>query len=116
MYKLILKIALGGVLLFAFTCTAAGQDTAEQTEQESGTATKILNGTARTTYIVVGTTARYGWKATKFTAGKVVKPVIVKAAPAAGKFLLKQSGTVIKKSFPVIKKTAFTYLKFRLSP
>ena len=41
--------------------------------------------------VVVRSAAKAGWWTTKFAANHVAKPVIVKAAPAAGKYALKQS-------------------------
>ena len=91
-------------------------DASAQDRNDGGTARKIANGTAKTGVIVVGTAAKYTWKAAKFTAGKVAKPIIVKSAPKVGKFALKQSGRAAKKSLPVVKKFAITYLKLRFSP
>ncbi|NNE66853.1 MAG: hypothetical protein HKN33_09825 [Pyrinomonadaceae bacterium] len=107
----LIKLALACAFTALFALTANGQS---NDSTQSGTARKVLNGTAKTSVIVVGQTAKYTWKATKFTAGKVAKPIVVKAAPATGKFMLKQSGRAVKKSVPIVKKFAVTYLKFRI--
>ena len=110
MHKLIRNIALTGGILFVLSVTVSGQ------AGKTGTAKKVLNKTAKTTIVVVGTTAKYTWKASKFTAGKVAKPIIVKSAPATGKFVLRQTGNAVKLTFPLVKRFAVTYLKLRLSP
>lgn len=106
MNRTISKFVLLGGMLLVFSFAAHGQT------DKPGTTEKVLGGAARTTYVVVGTTAKYGWKTTKFTAKHVVKPVATKAAPAVGKFAFKQSAAAVKLSFPVVKKAVITYLKF----
>ncbi|MDH3492553.1 MAG: hypothetical protein OEM82_03310, partial [Acidobacteriota bacterium] len=110
MIRLFLNTVLTGGFLLALSVSATGQ------AKPNGTARKLLNGTAKTTVVVVGQSAKYGWKATRFTAGKVVRPIVVKSAPKAGKFTLRQTTLLIKGSIPVVKKFAVTYLKFRFSP
>jgi hypothetical protein len=110
MQKLIFKITLLGGILFASVLTVTGQDA------DSSRARKAVAGTAKVGVVVIGTAAKYSWKATKFTGKHVAKPVIIKGAPAVGKFALKQSGNIVKRTVPVVRKFAVTYLKFRLSP
>ena len=110
MSKILFKIALACALFLALSLTASGQ-----TQKNDG-AKSVLNKSARTSVVIVGTTAKYTWKATKFTADKVAKPIIVKSAPKIGKFALRQSGKAAKRSMPILKKLAITYLKLRFSP
>jgi hypothetical protein len=63
--------------------------------------------------VIVGTSAKYTYKAAKFTAVKVAKPIIVKAAPKAGKFVLKQTGKAVKASIPISKKLFIRYIKYK---
>ena len=98
-----------------FLCCVFATETKAQ-EKEPTRARVVLNKTAKAGVFVVGKTAKYSWKATKFTAGKVVKPAITTATPAVGKFAKDQTGRVVKRSFPVVKRLAITYLKFRFSP
>jgi hypothetical protein len=110
MKKFILRTALLSAIVFvASICVSAQTD-------ESSRVRKVVGGTAKVGVVVVGSAAKYSWKATKFTAKHVAKPIVVKAVPAVGKFALKQTGRVVKRSVPVVKKFAITYLKFRLSP
>ena len=93
--------------MFALSASASAQN------ETKGTATKLLNGTGKTAVVVVGQTAKYTWKAAKFTTGKVAKPIVVKSAPAFGKFAFRQTGNAVKIAIPVVKKFAITYLKLK---
>ncbi len=87
-----------------------------QDKVKKNVALKTLNISKKVTYVVVGNSAKYTWKAAKFTGKHVAKPIIVKSAPKVGKFMLKQSGTAIKKSFPVGKKLFIKYIKYKFLP
>ncbi|MCB1023467.1 MAG: hypothetical protein KDB79_03700 [Acidobacteria bacterium] len=78
--------------------------------------TKSLKAAKTVAVIVVGETAKFSYKATKFTAKNVAKPLIVKSAPAVGKFMLKQSGNAVKTTLPLIRKIAVKYIKYKLLP
>ncbi|MEZ5305841.1 MAG: hypothetical protein R2684_01715 [Pyrinomonadaceae bacterium] len=111
MKNLIFKLLLLSGMLVAFSTVSNAQ-----AENAKNPVNKLASATAKTGVVVIGSAAKLTWQATKFTAGKVAKPLVVKAAPQAGKFALKQSGTVVKKAMPVVRKLAVTYLKLRLGP
>ena len=110
MHKQISRLALLAAMLLAFSLIANAQT------KQNGTTKKVLKGTAKTGVVVIGSAAKYTWKATKFTSGKVVKPLLVKSAPAAGKFTWKQSRKAARFTFPLVRKFAVTYLRFRGFP
>jgi hypothetical protein len=84
--------------------------------QNKNLAQKSLSVSKKATVIIVGNSAKYAYKATKFTAGRVAKPVIVKSAPGVGKFVLKSSGLTLKKTFPLGKKLFIKYIKYKFLP
>lgn len=83
-----------------------------QTEKKNA-AVKTLSIAKKTGVVVVGSAAKFGYKATKFTTTKVAKPIIVKSAPAVGKFMLKKTGYTAKKSLPIAKKLFIKYVKYK---
>lgn len=93
---------------FLILGTAANAQTVEKNIAE-----KTLSVAKKTGVIVVGSAAKFSYKATKFTATKVAKPIIVKSAPAIGKFMLRQTGYTVKKSVPVAKKLFIKYVKYK---
>jgi len=107
MYRNLFKI-----LIFAAFFLLLGNAANAQTVKRNA-AQKTLTVAKKTGVIVVGSAAKFGYKATKFTATKVAKPIVVKSAPAVGKFMLKQSGYTVKKSFPVAKKLFIKYVKYK---
>ncbi len=84
--------------------------------QQKNLAQKSLSVSKKATVIIVGNSAKYSYKATKFTASKVAKPIIVKSAPKVGMFLLKKSGYTAKKAFPVGRKLFVKYIKYKFLP
>lgn len=50
-----------------------------------------MKGTGKAAVIVVGSAGKVVWATTKFAAKRVAKPILVKAAPAVGKFIIKKS-------------------------
>lgn len=85
-------------------------------EADNPVVVKTVNAAKTVTYIVVGETAKFTYKAAKFTAKNAAKPIIVKATPAVGKFMLKQSGKAVKTSIPLITKIAVKYVKYKFLP
>ena len=92
MSKLLFKILSVSAFFLVLSFSANAQTS------EKNAASKTLNIAKKTGVIVVGGAAKFGFKATKFTATKVAKPIVVKSAPAVGKFMLKKSGYTVKKS------------------
>ncbi len=84
--------------------------------QNKNLAQKSLSVSKKATVVIVGQSAKFGYKATKFTAKRVAKPIIVKSAPRAAKFVFKQTGNVIKTSYPVVKKLFVKYVKYKIIP
>ena len=107
MYRNLFKI-----LIFAAFFLLLGNAASAQSV-EKNTAQKTLSVANKTGVIVVGSAAKFGYKAIKFTATKVAKPIVVKSAPAVGKFMLRQTGYTVKKSFPVAKKLFVKYVKYK---
>ncbi|NNF00893.1 MAG: hypothetical protein HKN25_17890 [Pyrinomonadaceae bacterium] len=105
------KTLLTAVFMFIFSLSANAQDSTK-----TNAALRSLNVSKKVTYVVVGKSAKYTWKATKFTAGRVAKPIIVRSAPAVGKFMLKKSGYAAKKSLPIARKLFIKYVKYKLIP
>lgn len=78
-------------------------------------AKKTLTVSGKVTYLIVKETAKASWKTTAFTAKEIAAPVakaiFVKALPKITLYLIKQSGTTLKKATPIATKAAITYLK-----
>ena len=112
----ILKTLLLGIFVLTL-CTAANAQTKKSTGE------KVLVATGKVAVIIVGRTAKITYQTAKFTgkefikpmATNIAKPLIVKVAPKVTIFLLKQTGTVLKKAIPIGQKLLVTYLKTRLS-
>jgi len=96
--------------LVALATSANAQDS------EQSTAKKTLKTGKKVVVVVVGRTAKLTYKATKFSADKIAKPIIVKSAPKVAGFALKQTGKTIKTSFPVVKKLFIQYVKYKFLP
>jgi hypothetical protein len=124
-----LKIASNSIILFvSLLCLF----TAAQAQSKAGGAGNPLIVGLKTTgsitkevaVIVVGQTAKVGWKATKFTAKElaapaaksIIKPLVVKAAPKAGQFMLKQTGNAVEKGVPIAAKLLIKYIKYKIVP
>lgn len=84
--------------------------------QNKKIAKNTLSVSKKATVIVVGNAAKFSFNATKFTAKKVAKPLIVKATPKVAKLLLGNTKTIVKKGFPVAKSAFIKYIKYRFSP
>lgn len=109
MPKKYLRAAVSGLfLLLLFSVDAAGQD--------RNAVEKTLRTTGKVTVIVVGKTAEASYKTAKFAARRIVKPVVVRSAPKAGKFVVRQGGRALKRSFPVGRKLFFKYVRYRIGP
>ncbi len=106
------RILLNAIVLCAFFLVFSSNTKAQQ----NNIATKTVKATAKTGVVIVGKSAQFTYKAAKFTTKKVAKPIIVKSAPKVGKFMLNQSGKLIKSSFPVAKKLFIKYVKYKFSP
>ncbi|MEZ5344547.1 MAG: hypothetical protein R2681_03230 [Pyrinomonadaceae bacterium] len=104
------RTLLFAVFLILFALSSNAQ------EPDNAAAVKTLNAAKTVTVVVVGESAKFTYKATKFSAKNVAKPIVAKAAPAAGKFVLKQSGKVVKRSIPVMAKIAVKYAKYKFLP
>ena len=98
------KILFYIFLVAVFCCLAAV--TANAQISKTSFTRKTLAVTQKTGVIVVKSAAKGSYKATKFAAGKVAKPIVVKAIPAAGKF-------VVKKSLPLGRKLFVKYIKYK---
>jgi len=123
------RLLIAGVFLLAL-CTFANAQKSPKQLQNSGKQTQsaevrepspvaqVINLSGQIAVIIVGQTAKAGWKATKFTTSEVVKPVLkgifLKAAPKLTAFGLRLTGRAIKKGLPVAQKLAVTYLRTRL--
>lgn len=102
--KAFLKIALSSCALFVLT-GAVNAQAQKATGRPVSQSTSLARRSAKAVVIVVGSAAKAGSGATKF-AGKhvalpIAKTLFVKAAPAIGKFALKQSA---KHLLPMILK------------
>jgi hypothetical protein len=84
--------------------------------QKTNLANQTLKATSKATVVIVGKSAKYSYKAAKFTTKHIARPIIVKSAPKIGKFALKTSGSIIKKSYPVGKNLFLKYVKYKFSP
>ncbi len=96
------------VFVPAFGIVASAQ------ESKPSPTERVLIKTGNATAAVAGQSAKLTYKAAKFTAGKIAKPIIVNSAPAVGKFILKQTGRTIKVSVPVGKKLFIKYIKYKV--
>lgn len=110
MGKYLPKLAFLCLALLAFASSAYAQDS------KQSAAKRTLNTGKRVVVVVVGQTAKFTYKATKFSADKIAKPIIVKSAPKVAGFALKQTGKTIKTSFPVVKKLFIRYIKYKFIP
>lgn len=93
MKRTIFNISLIGALALFAAWTVPAQDSAKRSGQKSGQSSSAAATAAKVPVIVVGSAAKLTWATTKFTTKHLAKPVakaaIVKAAPAATKFILK---------------------------
>ena len=110
MPKLLSKTLFLTAIFIAFQLSANGQ------ESKRNLALKTLVVGKKASVFVVKKSAKVGYKVTKFTAVKIAKPIIVKSAPKVAKFTLKQSGNILKRSFPIGKKLFVKYIKYKFLP
>ncbi len=106
------RILFRTILFSVFLCIFSLSTNA----QKKNIAAHALSASKKTTVIVVGQTAKLTYKVTKFTVKRVAKPIIVKSAPKTGKFVLKQTGNVIKRSYPFGKMLFIKYVKYKFLP
>lgn len=72
--------------------------------------------------VVLKETGKAAWKTTKFAAANlaepaannILKPLVLKAAPKATGFMLKQTGNALQKGLPAAGRLLVTYLKYKL--
>jgi len=107
-----LRILLQTILLSGFLCLFSLITNA----QKANIGMRTLQASKNTTVVVARQTAKLTFKVTKFAAKKVAKPIIVKSAPKAGKFMLRQTGKVIKRSYPIGKSLFIKYVKYKFMP
>ena len=98
--KKFIKFILPLCAVLVFSSAVNAQSRPANTKDDYGSAaTTILKGTGKVGVIVVGSAAKVAWGVTKFTAKHVVKPIaktlFVRAAPTAGKFVLKKSAKYV---------------------
>jgi uridylate kinase len=116
MLKNLQNLLIFCVVMFTFSVFANAQS------DENPQPNVIIVGAKKTAQVfgkgavvVVGETAKVAWKATKFAAVEVAEPtakiIVVKATPKVTKFLISQSGTIIKHGTPIAKRLLLTYLK-----
>ena len=103
-------------ILFLALFLLAGYISANAQTEKKDTVQRSFGATKKVAVIVIGKPAKYGYKATKFTANKIAKPIIVKSAPRVGQFVWKNSKSFTKRIFPVIKTLVIKYVKYKLIP
>jgi transcription antitermination factor NusG len=116
MFKKMRNLLIFSVIIFTFSIIANAQS------DENPQPNVIIVGAKKTAQVVgkgavtvAGETAKVAWKVTKYAAIEVIEPtanvIVVKATPKVTKFLISQSGTIIKHGTPIAKKLLLTYLK-----
>lgn len=92
MKTLILRLVAVSACLILFSIVSSGQKLHTHSQDDSASiGITVMRGTGRTAVIVVRSAAKVAWKTTKLTGRYVAKPILLKAAPAAGKYLIKTS-------------------------
>ncbi len=117
MKSILIKFVVVFAFLFAINLDVSAQADPPE-KSDSNAAVKVLKGTGKVAEVAVVSTGKAAYATTKFAAKNVAKPVLVKAVPAVGKFVLKKSGNILLKtavkSLPIAKKIAITYVKLKL--
>jgi hypothetical protein len=91
--------------VFLFTLSAAAQQpTHQKSENERSALSSAVSGSAKVGVVLIGSAAKGTWAATKFVAGRAAKPMLLKGAPKAAKFVLRSSGFAAKRLLPLAVK------------
>ena len=95
MKKFLIRSLVVCGFVFAASFAANAQNNAGSNASADSAGVAVLKGTGRAAVIVVGSAGKIAWGTTKFVARSVAKPILLTAAPAAGKFALKKSAKYI---------------------
>ena len=99
MKKLLIRSLIVCAFALSLSIVANAQNSAVAKSDTDSAVRSVLTGAGNATFVIVGSAGKVAWSATKFTAKHVVKPIaktlFVRAAPTAGKFVLKKSAKYV---------------------
>jgi len=106
MKKITFRISVVCALFLVCMFSVSAQSRkADALKTDGNFAASALRGTGNVAVIIVGSAAKATWVTSKFlvkdVSGSVAKTIFVRAAPAIGVFMLKQSGVLAKKAVPI---------------